>query len=124
MTFSEELINALNAVYDSSLDFIDRLDEIKDTIDNEILNVYNLWTEKLDKGLSLLNEYVNLSKTYNNLIDLVSRNDSLSADDWLKGQKIIINTQMNVNKAVWENMASTEKDLKTVDDKITSLKET
>ena len=122
MVFSDELINALESIYDIAMEAIDRFDEIKEIVDDEIMRTYNLWTEKFEKGLNLMEGFVQASQTYMNILDLLGGRTGMSAADFLKNGQAIIGMQLNTNRATWEQMYAAEADRKGVVDQIDEVK--
>jgi hypothetical protein len=56
------------------------LAEIRNTVEEQLLEVFDHWNEKIQDGISVIDDYNGMLDTYRNIIDVVGK-DTLGIDD-------------------------------------------
>ena len=79
-TFTEDQIEAIKEYRDSLLDLNGQFDDMRETIEGKVMEVFDAWNEKLDSGISKLDHYGNIIQSYKNIIDIVGK-DTLGLTD-------------------------------------------
>ena len=80
INFTADQIDALKEYRDSLLDMNAELAEIRNTVEEQLLEVFDHWNEKIQDGISAIDEYNGMLDTYRNIIDVVGK-DTLGIDD-------------------------------------------
>ena len=79
-TFTADQIEAIKEYRDSLLDLNGQFDDMRETIEEKVMEVFDAWNEKLDSGISKLDHYGNIIQSYKNIIDIVGK-DTLGLTD-------------------------------------------
>lgn len=79
-TFTSDQIEAIKEYRDSLLDLNGQFDDMRETIEEKVMEVFDAWNEKLDSGISKLDHYGNIIQSYKNIIDIVGK-DTLGLTD-------------------------------------------
>ena len=79
-TFTADQIEAIKEYRDSLLDLNGQFDDMRETIEEKVMEVFDAWNEKLDSGISKLDHYGNILQSYKNIIDIVGK-DTLGLTD-------------------------------------------
>ncbi len=105
---TESQVEALRNQTDSLIDFADQLREIRDTIQEQVSEVFDMWTEKVNHNISALEQYGSVMEYFKNIVDLTG-NDifGLSTDFVRNMESAQIDQsidQMEANKAYYEQL--------------------
>lgn len=79
-TFTADQIEAIKEYRDNLLDLNGQFDDMRETIEEKVMEVFDAWNEKLDSGISKLDHYGNVIQGYKNIIDVVGK-DALGLTD-------------------------------------------
>ena len=79
-TFTEDQINSIKEYRDNLLDLNEELDDIRENIEEQVMEVFDAWNEKLEQGIDKLDHYGNVLESYKNIIDIVGK-DTLGLSD-------------------------------------------
>lgn len=105
---TESQVEALRGQADSLQDFADQLREIRDTIQEQVAEVFDMWTEKVNHNISALEQYGSVMEYFKNIVDLTG-NDifGLSTNFIRQMESAQIDQsidQMEANKAYYEQL--------------------
>lgn len=81
--FTESQIEAIKSYRDSLLDMNKQLEEVRDTIQEEVTAAFEEYNEELDKGISQFEHYNSVLESYQNIIDIVGKDVLGISDDTL-----------------------------------------
>ena len=79
-TFTEDQVNSIKEYRDNLLNLNEELDDIRKNIEEQVMEVFDAWNEKLEQGIDKLNHYGNVLESYKNIIDIVGK-DTLGLSD-------------------------------------------
>ena len=79
-TFTEDQIDAIKDYRDNLLDLNEEFDDIRENIEEQVMEVFDAWNEKLEQGIDKLDHYGNVLESYKNIIDIVGK-DTLGLSD-------------------------------------------
>ena len=79
-TFTEDQIDAIKDYRDNLLDLNKEFDDIRENIEEQVMEVFDAWNEKLEQGIDKLEHYGNVLESYKNIIDIVGK-DTLGLSD-------------------------------------------
>lgn len=79
-TFTEDQIDAIKDYRDNLLDLNEEFDDIRENIEEQVMEVFDTWNEKLEQGIDKLDHYGNVLESYKNIIDIVGK-DTLGLSD-------------------------------------------
>lgn len=92
---TEDGMEALKSFKDQAADLEEVLQEIKDTVDNELPNAFNKWTESMDRASSKMDRLISQYSTWMDIIELLGQKRLGLSDDEMRGID-----QGNVNMAL------------------------
>lgn len=72
-SFTEEQINAIKEYRDNLLDLNSELDDVRETIEDKVMEAFDAWKEKIDAGISSIEHYGNILGSFRNIIDIVGK---------------------------------------------------
>ena len=72
-SFTEEQINAIKEYRDNLLDLNSELDDVRETIEDKVMEAFDAWKEKVDAGISSIEHYGNILSSFRNIIDIVGK---------------------------------------------------
>lgn len=72
-SFTEEQINAIKEYRDNLLDLNSELDDVRETIEDKVMEAFDAWKEKVDAGISSIEHYGNILGSFRNIIDIVGK---------------------------------------------------
>lgn len=78
--FTDDQISAIKDYRDSLLDLNEELDEIRETVEEKLMEAFDAWQEKLEKGIDTIDHYGSVLESYKNIIDIVGT-DTLGLSD-------------------------------------------
>ena len=79
-TFTEDQIDAIKEYRDNLLELNEEFDDIRKNIEEQVMEVFDAWNEKLEQGIDKLDHYGNVLESYKNIIDIVGK-DTLGLSD-------------------------------------------
>lgn len=79
-TFTEDQMNAIKEYRDNLLDLNKEFDDIRENIEEQVMEVFDAWNEKLEQGTDKLDHYGDVLESYKNIIDIVGK-DTLGLSD-------------------------------------------
>ena len=79
-TFTEDQIDAIKEYRDNLLDLNEEFDDIRENIEEQVMEVFDAWNEKLEQGVDKLEHYGDVLESYKNIIDIVGK-DTLGLSD-------------------------------------------
>ena len=96
-TFTEDQISAIQDYKDNLLELNEEFDEIRESIEETVLEAFDMWHEKLEEGIEKFDYFGTILESYQSIIDIVGK-DTLGISDSL------INTlsQASVDNAINE----------------------
>ena len=96
-TFTEDQISAIQDYKDNLLELNEEFDEIRESIEETVLETFDMWHEKLEEGIEKFDYFGTILESYQSIIDIVGK-DTLGISDSL------INTlsQASVDNAINE----------------------
>lgn len=72
-SFTEEQINAIKEYRDNLLDLNSELDDVRENIEDKVMEAFDAWKEKVDAGISSIEHYGNILGSFRNIIDIVGK---------------------------------------------------
>lgn len=78
--FTDDQISAIRDYRDELLDLNEQLDEIRETVEEKLMEAFDAWQEKLEKGIDTIDHYGSVLESYQNIIDIVGT-DTLGLSD-------------------------------------------
>lgn len=78
--FTEDQIDAIRDYRDELLDLNEQLDEIREEVEEKLMEAFDAWQEKLEKGIDTIDHYGSVLESYKNIIDIVGT-DTLGLSD-------------------------------------------
>lgn len=72
-SFTEDQINAIKEYRDNLLDLNSELDDVRETIEDKVMEAFDAWKEKVDAGISSIEHYGNILGSFRNIIDIVGK---------------------------------------------------
>lgn len=96
-TFTEDQISAIQDYKDNLLELNEEFDEIRESIEETVLEAFDMWHEKLEEGIEKFDYFGTILESYQSIIDTVGK-DTLGISDSL------INTlsQASIDNAINE----------------------
>ena len=105
---TESQVEALRGQADSLQDFADQLRDIRDTIQEQVAEVFDMWTEKVNHNISTLEHYGSVMEYFKGIIDLTGNDIFGLSDEFVRAMESAqINQsidQMEANKAYYEEL--------------------
>lgn len=83
-TFTEDQIDAIKEYRDNLLDLNEEFDDIRETIEEKVMEVFDAWGEKLDDGIEQLEHYGDVLESYRNIIDIVGEDGLGISEEFMK----------------------------------------
>lgn len=80
---TEDQVNSIRNYRDSLLDMNKQLEEVRDTIQEEVTAAFEEYNEELDKGISQFEHYNSVLESYQNIVDIVGKDVLGISDDTL-----------------------------------------
>lgn len=72
-SFTEDQINAIKEYRDNLLDLNGELDDVRENIEDKVMETFDAWKEKVDAGISSIEHYGNILSSFRNIIDIVGK---------------------------------------------------
>lgn len=72
-SFTEDQINAIKEYRDNLLDLNSELDDLRENIEEKVMDTFDAWKEKVDAGISSIEHYGNILGSFRNIIDIVGK---------------------------------------------------
>lgn len=72
-SFTEDQINAIKEYRDNLLDLNSELDDVRENIEDKVMEAFDAWKEKVDAGISSIEHYGNILGSFRNIIDIVGK---------------------------------------------------
>ena len=72
-TFTEDQINALAEYRDNLIDLNQELDDIRENIEEKVVEAFDAWTEKLNNNIDKVQHYQTVISSFRNMIDIVGK---------------------------------------------------
>lgn len=72
-SFTEDQINAIKEYRDNLLDLNSELDDVRENIEDKVMEAFDAWKEKVDTGISSIEHYGNILGSFRNIIDIVGK---------------------------------------------------
>ena len=83
-TFTEDQIDAIKEYRDNLLDLNEEFDEIRETIEEKVMEVFDAWGEQLENSIEQLEHYGDVLESYRNIIDIVGEDGLGISDEFMK----------------------------------------
>lgn len=71
--FTEDQIDAIKEYRDNLLDLNEEFDDIRENIEDKMMETFDAWNEKLETGIDLLDHYSSILESYQNIVDIVGQ---------------------------------------------------
>ena len=81
-TFTEDQISAIQDYKDNLLELNEEFDDIRESIEETVLEAFDMWHEKLEEGIEKFDYFGTILESYQNIIDTVGK-DTLGISDSL-----------------------------------------
>ena len=81
-TFTEDQISAIQDYKDNLLELNEEFDEIRESIEETVLEAFDMWHEKLEEGIEKFDYFGTILESYQSIIDTVGK-DTLGISDSL-----------------------------------------
>lgn len=78
--FTSDQIDAIKEYRDNLLDLNGELDDVRENIEEKVLDAFDAWNEKLNTGVEVLDNYGSMLEHFKNMIDIVGQ-DTLGLDE-------------------------------------------
>lgn len=78
--FTSDQIDAIKEYRDNLLDLNEQLDDVRENIEEKVLDAFDAWNEKLNTGIEILDNYGSMLDHFKNMIDIVGQ-DTLGLDE-------------------------------------------
>lgn len=78
--FTDDQISAIKEYRDNILDLNGELDDLREEVESKLMDAFDAWQEKLEKGVDTLDHYGSILESYKNIIDIVGT-DALGLND-------------------------------------------
>lgn len=78
--FTSDQIDAIKEYRDNLLDLNEQLDDVRENIEEKVLDAFDAWNEKLNTGVEILDNYGSMLDHFKNMIDIVGQ-DNLGLDE-------------------------------------------
>lgn len=78
--FTSDQIDAIKEYRDNLLDLNEQLDDVRENIEEKVLESFDAWNEKLNTGVEILDNYGSVLDHFKNMIDIVGQ-DNLGLDE-------------------------------------------
>lgn len=78
--FTDDQISAIKDYRDSLLDLNGELDDVRENIEDKVLDAFDTWNEKLTTGSDILDHYGTILENFKNIVDIVGE-DTLGISD-------------------------------------------
>lgn len=78
--FTDGQISAIKDYRDSLLDLNSELDDVRENIEDKVLDAFDAWNEKLTTGSDILDHYGTILENFKNIVDIVGE-DTLGISD-------------------------------------------
>lgn len=72
-SFTEDQIDAIKEYRDNLLDLNSELDDVRENIEDKVMEAFDAWKEKVDAGISSIEHYGNILGSFRNIIDIVGK---------------------------------------------------
>lgn len=72
-SFTKDQINAIKEYRDNLLDLNSELDDVRENIEDKVMEAFDAWKEKVDAGISSIEHYGNILGSFRNIIDIVGK---------------------------------------------------
>lgn len=83
-TFTDAQVQAIKEYRDSLLELSEEFDEIRENIEEQVMEVFDAWNEKLETGIESLEHYGSVLESYKNIIDIVGEDGLGISDEFIK----------------------------------------
>ena len=70
-TFTEDQISAIRDYRDNLISLNEEFNEIRNSIEEQVMATFDAWQEKLERGSATLEHYGSILESYQNLVDIV-----------------------------------------------------
>ena len=105
---TEAQVEQLREHRDQLMDYMKELLEMRETIQEEVLNVFDAWTEKIDHNISAIDHYTSVLEYFKNVIDITGKDVFGMSDSFVRSiESAAIDQSMDsieANKAYYENL--------------------
>lgn len=96
-TFTEDQIDAIKDYRDELLSLNEEFDEIRESIEEQVMEAFDAWHEKLEDGIDKFDHYGSVLESYQNIIDIVGK-DVLGVSDAIIGDLAQANVENAINQ--------------------------
>ena len=83
-TFTEEQIESIKDYRDNLLELNEKFDEIREQVEEQVMEVFDAWSEQLDDGINQLEHYGDVLESYRNIINIVGEDGLGISDAFIK----------------------------------------
>lgn len=83
-TFTEAQMEAIKEYRDNLLELNEQFDEIRENVEEQVMEVFEAWNEQLDDGIEHLEHYGDVLESYRNIIDIVGEDGLGISDEFMK----------------------------------------
>ena len=111
--FTEKQIDAIKEYRDNLLDLNEKFDDIRESIEEQVMEVFDAWNEKLQEGTATLEHYSSILESYKNIVDIVGKDTLGLSNKFMEDlDKAAIDNSINevlAAKDAYESMLETQK---------------
>ena len=83
-TFTDAQVEAIKEYRDNLIELSEEFDEIRESIEEQVMEVFDAWNEKLETGIESLEHYGSVLESYKNIIDIVGEDGLGISDEFIK----------------------------------------
>lgn len=83
-TFTEEQIESIKDYRDNLLELNEEFDEVREQVEEQVIEVFDAWNEKLGEGIDQLEHYGDVLESYRNIIDIVGEDGLGISEEFIK----------------------------------------
>lgn len=96
-TFTEAQIEAIRDYKSELLSLSEELQEVREEVQERLINAFDQWNEELDKGIEKFDHYNSIMENYKNMIDIVGK-EYLKIDNTALGDLSQAMVENNINR--------------------------
>ena len=107
-TLTEEQIELMKEYRDNLLDINEQYDDLRATVEEKVMEVFDAWNEKLETSMDNMEHYSSVLESYKNIVDIVGQTTLGLSDTFMAGmeQKVFDNAldNMKATQAAYDTM--------------------
>ena len=113
-TFTEDQISAIRDYRDNLISLNEEFNEIRNSIEEQVMATFDAWQEKLERGSATLEHYGSILESYQNIIDIVGTDTLGISSQFMSdlSQAKVSNSidQLEAAKSSYEAVAAAQKE--------------